>query len=95
MCNLHHPNVLQEYGIFVGDESNPPSILLEYCPLNIEQAIMNKELSNVKIVCAIYQIAEGMKYIHSLNIIHCNIKPAHILIDSEGTIKISDFSICK
>ena len=51
--------------------------------------------SNVDIAFSIYQIVEGMKYIHSLKIIHRDLKPSNILVTDDGTIKICDFSISK
>lgn len=87
---LKHPNILKTHGILV-DSKNQPSILFEYCPFNIKQAVKDNKLSKVQKVLSIYQIAEGMKYIHSHGIKHGNLKPSNILISDDGTIKISDF----
>ncbi|KAK8849929.1 hypothetical protein M9Y10_018520 [Tritrichomonas musculus] len=92
---LKHPNIIQTYGIFMSEGKNPPSILLEYCDTNLDESIQNKKLTNVDIVFTIYQIVEGMKYVHHRKIIHRDIKPSNILISSDGTIKISDFGISK
>lgn len=43
----------------------------------------------------LYEIASGFHYIHSKNIVHCNIKPENILISMDGQIKISDFGLSK
>lgn len=91
MNMLNHPNILKSLGIFFSDEKRSPAILLEYCNMNLSDAIKNKMLSNVQIVCAIYQIVEGMKYIHFMKIIHRDLKPSNILIAENGTIKICDF----
>ena len=93
---LNHPNIIQTYGICMsGDSVTPPSIILEYCPINIQQAVKNLKLSNVDTAKSIYQIAEGMKYIHKCGLIHRDIKPSNILIDKNGVVKISDFGISK
>ena len=39
----------------------------------------------------IYQIAEGLKFLHDNNIIHNDIKPSNILINNKGEIKLCDF----
>ena len=38
-------------------------------------------------------VAEGMRYIHSEQIILCNLVPSTILLDCHGTLKISDLSL--
>ena len=58
---LHHPNILKTYGIFYGNEELAASILLEYCPMNLDEAIKNKRLSKIERVCLIYEIASGLK----------------------------------
>ncbi|KAK8892802.1 hypothetical protein M9Y10_030047 [Tritrichomonas musculus] len=95
MSLLHHPNVLEAIGIFLSSASIPPSILLEYCPMNLAKAIEDGSLTNEDLAKIIYQIAEGMKYIHFKKVIHRDLKPTNILIGKDGTVKISDFGISK
>ena len=97
MNMLDHPNILKALGIFFGDneEEEAPKIVLEYCPNNLESAIKEKSLNNVQIALCIYQIVEGMKYVHHQKIIHRDLKPSNILIDEHGTVKICDFGISK
>lgn len=41
------------------------------------------------------QIVEGLRYIHSKNVIHRDIKLDNILLDGAGTVKIADFGVSK
>ncbi|KAK8890115.1 hypothetical protein M9Y10_034875 [Tritrichomonas musculus] len=95
MNMLDHANILKAYGIFLSNEKIPPSILLEYCPQNLLKGIEDKFFSKEELVKIIYQIAEGMKYIHFKKVIHRDLKPTNILIMSDGTVKICDFGISK
>ena len=95
MRMLTHQNIHKVYDIFIDYPKFGPSILFEYCPTNLEDSIKNKKLSKVQQVFNIYQIAEGMKYIHSCKIVHQNLNPSNILISENGTIKISGFEKCE
>ena len=95
MNMLKHPNIIKAFRIYINDKNIPPSILLEYCPMNLDVLIKTKKLSKVQQVFYIYQIAEGMKYIHSRKIIHQNLKTTNILISENGTIKICGFEKSK
>ena len=92
---LEHPNILKTFGICIGDADHPPCILLEFCESNLHDEVTKKSLSSVDLVFSVYQIAEGMKYVHSCRIIHRDIKPSNILITEDGIIKICDFGISK
>ena len=42
-----------------------------------------------------YQVLRGLLYIHSANVIHRDIKPGNILINSECDVKICDFGLAR
>lgn len=38
-------------------------------------------------------IAQGLKHLHSYNLVHLDIKPANIMITAQGVCKIGDFGL--
>ena len=72
-------------------------IALELCAGTLDDVIENKykgpELPADRKV--LYQIADGIDYVHSQRLIHRDIKPANILISFDSKIKISDFGLSK
>lgn len=42
-----------------------------------------------------YQVLCGLKYIHSADVIHRDLKPGNILVTTQGTLKICDFGLAR
>lgn len=54
-------------------------------------------LTETECVCVMKQILQGISYVHSMGMIHRDLKPQNILISSlellEGAVKIADFGL--
>ena len=95
-----HPVVIKFYGY---SDSNPKSLalLLEYMPNgsleNLLKKIRNKNrpinFTDTKKYIILKGIAYGMNYLHSLSIIHRDLKTDNILLDDNFYPKICDFGI--
>lgn len=90
--NLDHPNIIKTYGFCFGDSTHEPAILLEYCYSNLKKKV--KRLSDKERISAIINLSSAMKKVHSVGIIHRDLKLENILLDSNNNVKLSDFGLC-
>ncbi|RKP21201.1 kinase-like protein [Rozella allomycis CSF55] len=92
---LQHSNIVEYYGLEY--HKDHVHILMEYCSGgSLENLIRNEPITEVSIIKQIsVQILEGLRYLHSKDIIHRDIKPDNILIDSKGVVKLVDFGAAK
>ena len=52
-------------------------------------------LSDAHVQFFLYQILRGLKYIHSSNVIHRDLKPRNLLVNSNCDLKICDFGLAR
>ncbi|KAL3871573.1 hypothetical protein ACJMK2_039564 [Sinanodonta woodiana] len=106
MSMLKDPNIIQVLGVCTREESI--CIILEYMQYgDLTQFLLdhvsetNATASNAKKLsygCQIYmasQIASGMKYLESLNMVHRDLAARNCLVGTKFTIKISDFGMSR
>jgi serine/threonine protein kinase len=92
-ARLNHPNVI---AAFDADESDIGLFLvMEYVDgTDLEQVIQKKgALSIDEAVSAIRQGAEGLAFAHAHGIVHRDMKPANLIRDLKGVVKVADLGL--
>ncbi|EGR28069.1 mitogen-activated protein kinase kinase 1, putative [Ichthyophthirius multifiliis] len=92
-CNSQY--IVQYYCAFYYEGTL--NIILEYMDQGTLDSILKKagKVNETIIKYVTYQILKGIQYLHKeLKIIHRDIKPGNVLVNSQGEIKISDLGIC-
>jgi serine/threonine protein kinase len=54
-----------------------------------------QELTDEHCQFFIYQVLRGLKYIHSANVVHRDLKPRNLLVNSNCDLKICDFGLAR
>jgi len=93
-ASLGHANVvtIYDYGVY----SHIQYIAMEYVDgpnLSQLRSMNGVSLSESALYSIIHQVAEGLAVAHGHGIIHRDIKPENIMINTSGTVKITDFGI--
>ncbi len=92
---LKHSNIVGVYDISV--DSEPKYIAMEYVKGVTLMAYMEEKgiLPFDETEKYVLQILAALSHAHSKGIIHRDIKPQNIIIDSNGNVKVADFGIAK
>jgi hypothetical protein len=92
---LRHPCVVRIYS--AGVEAGTPYIAMEYVP----GESLDRFLRRTDKVCwqtALYigaQLAKALECAHAAGVIHRDVKPANILLDRQGRVRLTDFGIAR
>lgn len=94
-AGLSHPNIVNVYD--VGDDEGIHFIVMEMVEgITLKEYIEKKgHLSVSEAVNFSLQIASGIEVAHDNHIIHRDIKPQNIIVNSSGILKVTDFGIAK
>ncbi|SCZ90768.1 BZ3500_MvSof-1268-A1-R1_Chr1-3g02231 [Microbotryum saponariae] len=88
---LEHPSVVKYEGLVKTEHYL--NLVLEY----VENGSLQKtikhfgELPEPLVASYVVKILAGLEYLHSMHVVHCDLKAANILSTKHGNIKLSDF----
>lgn len=93
MKNCQHPNIVAFYGSYL--RRDKLWICMEFCGGGSLQDIyhVTGPLSEPQISLVCRETLKGLSYLHSLNMMHRDIKGANILLTTNGDIKLADFGV--
>jgi len=101
LSHISHPCIVRFYGIGkerLGDTLNI-SIVTEFCPYSLDSLVRQQQEAGTihrvveKGMQFSLQIADGMEYLHRLDTLHLDLKPANVLLTSNWTCKLCDFGV--
>ena len=73
-------------------------IVMEYFESDLKKLMTQSprvELSENHVIQILYNILCCMKFLHSANILHRDLKPGNILIDTDCRVKVCDFGLSR
>jgi serine/threonine protein kinase len=92
---LNHPNIVQ--AIDVGEAGGYHYFVMEY----VEGKDISDDLNTGKVFSEsealeiIIQVAHALEHAHAQNLIHRDVKPKNIMINSKGVVKLADMGLAR
>ncbi|KAF5744667.1 mitogen-activated protein kinase NTF6 [Tripterygium wilfordii] len=99
LCHMDHDNVVK-----IRDIIPPPDrerfddvyIVYELMDTDLHQIIRSSQvLTDDHCQYFLYQLLRGLKYIHSANVLHRDLKPGNLLLNANCDLKICDFGLAR
>ena len=92
-ARLEHPNIARLYDAGV-DAKGRSFIAMEFIAgTNIDQHCDEHHLDTAARLGLVVQVLHALAYAHGRLVIHCDLKPANVLVSAEGMAHLLDFGI--
>ena len=95
MTNLHHPGIVQGYGADFADGKY--YFVMDFVDGYTLASLLARKTrlpeNDAVIICE--SVADAMAYAwNTFKIVHCDLKPENLMVDSDGTVKVMDLGLC-
>lgn len=94
LATCNHPKIVKLLGAYYFE--NKLWIMIEFCQGGAVDAVMlelDRGLTEAQIQGICRQILEALVYLHSMKIIHRDLKAGNVLLTQDGDIKLADFGV--
>lgn len=95
LAKLSHPNIVKVLEVF--DENNTTYYVMEYIDgQNVDEHIKkNGKLTEQEALRITKATCSALSYMHGRKMLHLDLKPKNIMLNSEGQVFLIDFGLAK
>lgn len=94
---LQHPNIVCLEDVLM--QENKLYLVFEFLSMDLKKYLdsipNHQQMDRMLIKSYMYQIVSGILFCHQRRVLHRDLKPQNLLIDSKGVIKIADFGLAR
>ncbi|EDQ90009.1 uncharacterized protein MONBRDRAFT_2871, partial [Monosiga brevicollis MX1] len=92
-------HVVQFLGAYTPDASldllEQVYVVIEALDFDLRKILNSRRLSEDLIRHIMVQVAQGLEYMHSANVLHRDLKPENIACNSDTSVRIIDMGLCR
>ncbi|RAK97684.1 negative regulator of the PHO system [Aspergillus ibericus CBS 121593] len=94
MKELHHENILSLHDVIHAE--NKLMLVFEYMDKDLKRYMdTHGQLEPHVIKSFVYQLLRGVAYCHDNRILHRDLKPQNLLVNTKGQLKLADFGLAR
>ena len=88
---LCHPRIMRVYG---GEQRSRIYMVMEWCEGRLLRHILDEgRISQDRAIGITIKVLEALEYIHENGVVHRDMKPENVMVDSHDNVKLIDFGI--
>lgn len=93
--SVPHENIIRLLNVLKADNDRDIYLVFEHMEINLHAVIRAKILGEIHKRFVLYQAVKALKYLHSGELIHRDMKPSNLLLNSDCHVKLIDFGLAR
>ncbi|KAJ4456700.1 putative Extracellular signal-regulated kinase 2 [Paratrimastix pyriformis] len=90
-----HENIIHLLNVLKADNNIDIYLIFEYMETDLHVVIRSNILEPIHKQFVMYQCLKALKYMHSAELLHRDMKPSNLLLNSECIVKVADFGLAR
>lgn len=95
VARLDHPHVATVHDVGESEDGQPFIAMTYYAGATLQAQLAHGTIPIADAVRIASQIAAALTAAHAADIIHCDVKPANVLFDAGGAVRLADFGVAR
>jgi eukaryotic-like serine/threonine-protein kinase len=93
ISKIRHPNVVRILDLGIADDH--AYIAMEYFPRGDLRSHIAKGMRSTDAVKALIDMASALEVVHTIGVLHRDLKPGNVMVRSDGSFALIDFGLAK
>lgn len=91
----NHENIIRLLNVLKADNDRDIYLVFEFMDTDLHAVILANILEPIHKSFVMYQLFKALKYMHSGDLLHRDMKPSNLLLNSECLVKVADFGLAR
>ena len=92
---LKHDNIITLQNVLRAENDKDLYLVFEFMETDLHAVIRARILEDIHKQYIIFQLLKTLKYLHSAEVLHRDMKPSNLLLNSDCLMKVADFGLAR